>query len=345
VIIPGNLYVPNQFVGLSVREHTYQIRDHRREVDDLVALGGQIAATDAISALGSGGSASTLLSQVSFSQIGVRLNTQLNEEGSEVTERTIPLSLSLNDDDAQCTIVDVPDDTYASCISAGEWTEGGVGTGRLFPMGIVNINAEDLADRQSVTRDLSFAPLVGEFSSINYISAALALPNGDQPSLSNASSAIIDRVTLGPAGGNLIFSTFLGLIDNVTRQARRFTWSSTSQINAPEIDACELEVFIARQTTYNPGDCSNDLVRRQESPLWINYAAGARSDMTLPTLPNSWPRSGASGLLSEEDINADEELRTRVRCVRFSDNLPPRLSGFQWSTRVITHSTTNQVSY
>ena len=144
---------------------------------------------------------------------------------------------------------------------------------------------------------------------------------------------------------NLIFSTFLGLIDNITRQARRFTWSSTSQINAPEIDACEVEVFVARQTTYNPGDCSNDLVRRQESPLWINYAAGSHSDMTLPTLPNSWPRSGASGLLSEAEINADEELRTRVRCLRFSDSLPPRLSGLQWSTRVITHSTTNQVSY
>jgi len=282
---------------------------------------------------------------VSFSQIGVRQSQALDVEGDGVTPQTIPLSLNLNNADAQCTIADVPEGTYASCISAGEWTESGIGTGRLFPMGIVNINADELADRRSVTRDISFAPLVGELSTINYLSAALALPEDGQPNLRNASSAIINRSALGPAGGNLLFSGFLGLVDNVTRQSRRFTWSDVALEGAPEVDACQLEIFVARETTYNPGDCSNDLVRRQESPLWINYATGSHTQMTLPTLPSSWPRSAAGGLLSEAELNASEELRTRVRCVRFADDLPSRLSDIEWSTRTITHSTTNQVSY
>jgi hypothetical protein len=49
--------------------------------------------------------------------------------------------------------------------------------------------------------------------------------------------------------------------------------------------------------------------------------------------------------LSDAELSPAERLRTRVRCVRFNDQLEPRLANIQWSTRELTHSTTNQVDY
>ena len=346
VVIPGNLYVPDQRVIFNINRHDYTIRDQERDNDHLIALGGRIGALDALGALGDGDAVSALLERVSFQQIGVRRNTALSPSGSDQpTQYTIPLSIGLNNANATCTVAGAPANTYASCISAGEWIEGGVESGRLFPMGIVNINADDLGGGLSATRSIPFAPLAGELSSVRYLSAALALPIDDRAPIRNASSAIIDRDTLSVAGGALSFTGFLGLVEGISRRTRTFSWSSVSQPTSPTVDACELEVYVARERRYNPGNCSGDVVRFTETPLWLNIAAGEQTTLTLPALPSSWPRASSGGLLSDAELSPAERLRTRVRCVRFNDQLEPRLANIQWSTRELTHSTTNQVDY
>ena len=121
VLIPGNLYVPNQREGfLNVNQHRYRIRDHDLAQDHIVALAGKIETTQALGILASGGAtASDLLQEVSFKEIGVRLNTELNDQDQmlPLTTQTIPLSINLNESLAQCTISDVPSGAYASCIS------------------------------------------------------------------------------------------------------------------------------------------------------------------------------------------------------------------------------------
>ena len=184
--------------------------------------------------------------------------------------QTIPLSINLNESLAQCTISGVSG-AYASCISAGEWSENGVRTGRVFPMGISNFGADELQNGASITRNVSHAPLTGELSSIYYLSTALAIPESNEANLVNASSSIIDRSTLNQAGGSLSFSGFFNLLDDINRVEQQVTWPNADRVGTPNVDACEVEILVQELSRYNPGNCSGNLAREQNSPLWSAY--------------------------------------------------------------------------
>ena len=349
VLIPGNLYVPNQREGiLNVNQHLYRIRDHDRSQDHIVALAGKIQTTQALTILSSGGAtASDLLQEVRFKEIGVRLNTELSEQTpmTDLATQTVPLSINLNEGLAQCTVAGVPSGAYASCITAGEWSENGVKTGRVFPMGITNFNASTLQNGASVTRNISHAPLVGDLSSIYYLSTALAIPESNQANLVNASSAIIDQNTLNQTGGSLVFSGFFNLLDDISRNGQQITWSSVGHNESPTVDACEVEVLVQKREVYNPGNCSGNLARQQNSPLWSVYLPGSAQSLSYPSLPDSWPRSQVNGLLSDSQLENNEALTLRVRCAHFNQDTPVGFNTIEWSKLVPTHISVNQIAY
>ncbi len=348
VLIPGNLYVPGQNELLfRVSQHRYRIQDHDRSQDHIIALSGKVNTRRALDILASGsGSAADLLSEVTFKEIGVRLNTPFTEQGQgDVLNQAVPLSIDLNESLATCTVSGVPAGSYASCISAGEWTEAGIGTGRVFPMGITNFPSSDFMNGSSVTRTISHAPLVGELSNIYYLSSALAIPEGDDPDLRNASSSIIDRQTLGSAGGQLSFNGFLGLVSDINRAGQTLSWSDVTSATTTDVDACNVSLFVTQQLGYNPGNCSGSLGRASQSPLWSAYLPGSQNSITYPTLPSSWPRANVAGLLSDAELAPNEAITVRVRCAQFEQEFSERFSNIIWRDLTPTHVTTNQVLY
>jgi hypothetical protein len=349
VLIPGNLFVPNQREGiLLVSQHNYRIKDHDRPSDHVIALNGKINTNTALQTLSSGGAtAADLLTEVSFKEIGVRLNSEFSPQRPMMQTATqiIPLSIDLNESLAECTVSGAPSGSYVSCISAGEWTENGVGTGRVFPMGITNFTSQELENGTSSTRRISHASLVGELSNIYYLSTALAISDNNDDGLKNASSAIIDRTMLGPSGGRLSFDSFLGLVDHIDRDNVMITWDDVTTITAPSVDACEVEILVNKAQSYNPGNCSGDLIRQSTSALWSAYLPGAASSITYPTLPSTWPRASSGGLLSDAELSNNESLGLRIRCSSFSEPTLGRFSNVTWSHLIPTHVTVNQVAY
>ena len=167
----------------------------------------------------------------------------------------------------------------------------------------------------------------------------------NEDGLENASSAIIDRTTLGPSGGNLSFAGFLGLIKNIQRSDRELTWDQLEGTTAPQVDACEVEVMVSQYQGYNPGNCSGNLARQSTSPLWSSYLPGLSHSMTFPQLPDTWPRATANGLLSETELSNRESLRVRIRCSSFTESISGRFTGLTWQTLEPNRVSVNQVAY
>ena len=349
VLIPGNLYVPGQNESFfRVSPHDYRIQDHDQAQDHVMALSGKIGTNEALVTLGGGGAtASSLLSQVDFKEIGVRLNTNFSLQGSgaPVATQTIPLSANLNTSLASCAVSGVPSGAYASCISAGEWTVSGVGTGRVFPMGIINFPSSSLSNGASQRRAITHASLAGELSNIYYLSAALAIPDSNDESLRNATSSIIDRSTLGPTGGALNFTGFLGLVHNIARTDRTLSWSDVTAIGVTNVDACDVSLFVSERLSYSPGGCGAYQVRERHSPLWTSYLAGLATEITYPILPSTWPRSSSAGLIGLDELAMNEVITARIRCAHFDGSFNGSFTNMTWRDLVPTHVTSNQVRY
>ena len=343
ITIPGNLYIPNQpeqinfFLRFNVLEHHFQVRDIDRPTDHLVALSGKMQVSTATEALqGNGTSLASLLNGVEFTRMGVRLNQTLSTDTDADEVVNIPLSIDLSSQ-ATCTLGQVPDGAYGTCITAGQWA----GEERVFPMGITNYEEEVLATGD-LTRPISIAPRSGELSNIEYLSAGIALFSSTQAQLKNATSAILDRSQLNDDTTNLSFTSFLNTTP-LTRSGRSFIWNAVSTTTTA--DLCEVEVLTTRQETYDPGGCSEPLTRDISAPLWLNYMLGDSGRLTLPTLPTQWPRGTAAGLRAPEDLSPQDKLEMRVRCQRFEGDAPPNFHQLRWRALQLTHVSFNQVDY
>jgi hypothetical protein len=345
VAIPGNLYIPNQpeqinfFIRFNILEHQFQIMDIDRPTDHLVALSGKMQVATATEALqGNGTSLANLLNDVEFTRMGVRLNQTLSTNADTDEVVNIPLSIDLSSQ-ATCTLGQVPDGAYGTCITAGQWAGGD--RDRVFPMGISNFEEEALATGD-LTRPISMASRTGELSNIEYLSAGIALFSSTQPQLKNATSAILDRSQLTDNTTNLRFTSFLNTTP-LTRSARSFIWNAVSTTTTA--DLCEIEVLTTRQETYDPGGCSEPLTRDISAPLWLNYVLGDPGRLTLPTLPPQWPRGAAAGLRAPEDLSPQDKLEMRVRCQRFEGDAPLDFHQLRWRELQLTHVSFNQVDY
>jgi len=340
VEIPGNLYVPRQndsvgLVPLLINEHSYSLRDAPRATDDLVALGGKISTSVAVDALRSGSaSMADLLTQVTFGEIGVRRAQALTPAGSQVANVTISLSTDLSAT-ASCRVSGAPAGAYATCFTAGVWpNQGATDDARAFPMGLVNIPAEELA-RGPATRALTVTPAAGDFTGISYVGAALALYGQDDPRR-DAVSAIIRRAGLGAGGGALSFSGFLNAT-TLSQQGRAYSWTPVQTASSPVPHLCELEVRRVTTTTYSPGGCASNKTREAHTPLWRVFMVGDPGATSLPTLPAAWPRAAAGGLLSPAELASNERLRAQIRCQRFVPNFPLDFQNDSWGPLLVTH--------
>ena len=345
VAIPGNLYIPNQpeqinfFIRFNILEHQFQIRDIDRPTDHLVALSGKMQVATATEALqGNGTSLASLLNDVEFTRMGVRLNQTLSTNADTDEVVNIPLSIDLSSQ-ATCTLGQVPDGAYGTCITAGQWAGGD--RDRVFPMGISNFEEEALATGD-LTRPISMASRSGELSNIEYLSAGIALFSSTQAQLKNATSAILDRSQLSDDTTNIRFTSFLNTTP-LTRSGRSFIWNAVSTTTTA--DLCEIEVLTTRQETYDPGGCSDPLTRDVSAPLWLNYILGDPGRLTLPTLPTQWPRGAAAGLRAPEDLAPQDKLEMRVRCQRFEGDAPLDFHQLRWRELQLTHVSFNQVDY
>jgi hypothetical protein len=130
-----------------------------------------------------------------------------------------------------------------------------------------------------------------------------------------AVSSVIDRGAIGGMGGAARFAGFYSPT-GLVRADRQFSWDPVSNANSPEVDLCEVEVVRAVRTLYAPGACVNgNFAESREEAVWKVFAVGDPGEVTLPTIPNNWPRARTFGYVNPGATPENDRLQMRVRCL------------------------------
>ncbi|MGK0359841.1 MAG: hypothetical protein ACI9U2_002147, partial [Bradymonadia bacterium] len=320
---PGNLVVPAQQESVfgfpvDINPHPFTIATFPRGRDNLVAASGKLPTNDLTQLLLNGGSLADTISLLALSEIGVLRNQDFVADRNNMN---IPLDRAL-DQDASCSVADVPEDGDLFCIVAGDWG-GGMGTGDLFPVGLASATAAEIGNAGArIDLDLTtIAPpgagAADSFNGVGYVSAAVARFQSDQvpAELRGATSSIIDRGTISGDGGDARFDGFLSPT-GITRADRLFSWTPVGNADSPDVDLCQVEIIRSVRTLYAPGPCVNgNYAESREVPVWNVYSAGDPGEINLPRLPNDWPRARTFGYVNPGATPEDDRLQMRLRCV------------------------------
>ncbi len=320
----GSLYIPQQpetVFGLPVtlEEHPFTITPYPQGTDHLVGLAGKVPTQRVADVLlADGATVSDILGLLDLQEIGVTRDLAVNGDRDDVT---VPLTSALNDN-ASCVVRNVPAGADVLCATAGDWDDAG-GTGRMFPMGLVFATNEqvDAARPGAIELDLTTTPAAGQFREIGYLGAAVArylsaAPEGREAAL----SAVIDRGSIDGGGGDMDASGFLGTT-TLARDGRSYEWQEVGTDASPDVDICRLEVLRQVRERYDPGACSPDLVENAYTrPVWRAFVAGDAATVTLPELPNNWPRAGNGGFVDPGDTPEADLLVMRVSCLALGDS-------------------------
>jgi len=352
VAVPGNLYVPQQAERLfgfpvTVDGHNFAIDSVPRGRDSYVALAGKVPVDDIVGLLGAGANdVSALVSLLSPGEIGVLRNHEANGNQDNLE---IPLTSGLADN-ARCEVSDPPANTGLFCVSAGDWS-GGNGSGRLFPMGLATMRPEDVDDARGdeIRLDVTTVPAEGLFADIGYLGVAVALyldpdraPNGS----AGAVSAVLDRESLGPRGGQMSQSGFYNTTPLV-RADFDFAWDQVAAPNSPPVNACRIDVVRTVRQVYNPGRCGDDRLASSERPVWRAYVAGDPGELTLPRVPAEWPNGNRAGFVDPGATPERDLLSMRITCygLGLADGFDFDAANFNSLIQDVTHISSNTVSF
>lgn len=315
---PGNLVVPAQQESVfgfpvNINPHPFALPDFPRGRDNLVAASGKLPTDDLTALLLNGGSLADTISLLTLTEIGVLRNQDFDADRPNMT---IPLDTDLNAN-ASCSVAGVPAQGDLFCVVAGDWG-GGMGSGDLFPMGLASATAEDVAnagDRVELT--MTTVPSAGAFNGIGYVSAAVARFQNDQapPAIRGAISSIINRGAIDGMGGEARYDGFFAPT-GLARMDRTFNWSRVGTPDSPSVDMCEVDVLRSIRTLYQPGPCvEGNYAEIREAPVWRVMSVGDTGQVTLPTIPDDWPRARTFGYVNPGATPEDDRLQMRVRCM------------------------------
>jgi hypothetical protein len=320
VAVPGNLYVPRQTesvfgVGVTVEEHRFRLSNVEHGVDNVVALAGKLPTGEVVDLLlNGGGDLSQMLELLEPRELGVLRDLNIAGDRNDLQ---IPLSSGLAAN-ASCAARDVPGDAALVCVAAGDWS-GGDGTGRLFPMGLATVGADVVDDARPGAANLPLTTVApqGVFRDVGYLGVGVALyldPDRTPAGQAGAVSAVLDRRSLGAAGGQLDLRGFFDT-SALTRDDLTFSWEPVATAQSPAADLCRVEIVRTVRTTYSPGACSANRVETYELPVWSGYVTGDPGTLSLPTLPAAWPRAAQGGLVDTGATPEADGLTMRFTCM------------------------------
>ena len=346
--VPGNVYIPAQLepiFGFPVRidEHNFALEPTPIGRDSFIALSGKIPTDEIVALMLNRGSLTSMLDLLSLSEIGVVHDLEVDGMLENVT---IPLTASLTDN-AACAIDNAPPNASVFCVAAGDWS-GARGTGRLFPMGFRTLSAEEIAEGV-VGVPVATVADEGVFRGIGYLGAAVSLyldPDDAPVGQTAAASAILDRTHLSAAGGTIEAGTFFATMA-VVRDNRVVGWEPVARPHSPAVDLCRIEIVRRVIETYDPGDCTTERVSTWEHPVWTSYVAGDPGEITLPRVPDDWPRAPHDGLVDLRGTPERDDLRLRVSCMGLglSPDFNFHAGDFSAVTEGMTHVSSNEVRF
>jgi hypothetical protein len=261
----------------------------------------------------------------------------------------IPLANALVEN-ARCEVRDPPANTGLFCVSAGDWS-GENGGGRLFPMGLASMQPDDVDDARDgdIRLDVTTVAPEGLFQNIGYLGVAVALyldPDRAPDGMVAAVSAVLDRETLGPRGGQMRQAGFYDTTPLV-RADLAFAWDRVAAATSPPVNACRVDVVRTIYTNYDPGPCAEERASSIELPVWRAYVAGDPGELSLPRVPGDWPNGDRAGFVDPGVTPERDRLTMRISCygLGLADGFDFHAANFFSLIEDVTHISSNSVAF